>query len=94
MTEMFRARSPIDADSPENVESAVRNAIGELQEILQSHGMDASFTDIAKLGHSESWDDDGQRWVQVEWPVESGEENVPGEQDNSDASDDQDEPEG
>lgn len=71
MTEMFTARSAIESDSPESVESAVCNATGELQEILHSRGISASFDDIAHLGHSESWDDDGQRWVQVDWPVES-----------------------
>lgn len=70
MTDTFSARSPIHSDTPESVESAVRNATEQLQEILQSQGIEATFADIAQLGHSESWDDDGQRWAEVAWLVE------------------------
>jgi len=49
------------------VKTAVRAATRELQETLRANGIEASFADIALLGHSESWDHEGQRWVHVRW---------------------------
>lgn len=73
MTEMFTSRSQIESDSPESVEAAVREATEQLLEILQEHGINASFADVARLGHSESWDDDGLRWAQVSWSLATNE---------------------
>ncbi|WP_427018104.1 hypothetical protein ACQCSX_05760 [Pseudarthrobacter sp. P1] len=66
----YSASGRITADSPEAIASAVRAATEELHGILQNHGIDASFDDIALLGHSESWDGEGQRWIHVYWPVD------------------------
>ena len=46
----------------------VRVATEELHGILKNHGIDATFADIALLGHTESWDGEGQRWIHVYWP--------------------------
>lgn len=70
MTAIYDASRPITSDAPEAVAAAVREATGELRETLQRHGIDASFDELALLGHSESWDADGQRWVHVSWDGE------------------------
>jgi hypothetical protein len=66
----YSASSRITADSPEAIASAIRAATEELRDILKTHGVDASFADIALLGHTESWDGEGQRWIHVYWPVD------------------------
>ena len=71
MTATYEASRPVTSDTPEAVTAAVREATEELRETLQRHGIDASFDDLALLGHSESWDGEGQRWVQVSWDGES-----------------------
>ena len=66
MNKSYSAARPVSSDNPEVIAAAVRAATEELRDTLQRH-------DIALLGHSESWDDEGQRWVQVEWDgVEAG----------------------
>lgn len=70
MTELFTASRQVKSDTPEAAASAVREATTELHEILNQHGIDVSFDAIALLGHSESWDGEGQRWVHVSWPSE------------------------
>ena len=67
MSKTYSASRPVSSDNPEEVAAAVRAATEELRDILQRHGIEASFEDIALLGHSESWDDEGQRWVNVDW---------------------------
>jgi hypothetical protein len=67
MTETYDASRPVESDAPEAVNAAVRDATSELSETLRRHGIEVAFEDIARLGHSESWDDEGQRWVQVTW---------------------------
>jgi hypothetical protein len=70
MTATYDASRPVESDAPEAVNAAVRDATSELSETLRRHGIEVAFEDIARLGHSESWDDDGQRWVQVTWTDE------------------------
>ncbi|MCU1548198.1 MAG: hypothetical protein JWO29_1149 [Arthrobacter sp.] len=70
MSETYETSRRVTSDSPEEVASAVRAATQELRDTLQSHGVDATFEDLALLGHSESWDGDGQRWVHVSWESE------------------------
>jgi hypothetical protein len=67
MSATYEASQPVTSDSPEEVASAVRTATQELRDTLQHHGITATFEDLALLGHSESWDGDGQRWVHVSW---------------------------
>ena len=67
MTKPYEASRPIESDNPEAVTSAVREATNELRDTLQRDGIVVSFQDLALLGHSESWDDEGQRWVHVAW---------------------------
>ncbi|MGN5732529.1 hypothetical protein [Arthrobacter psychrochitiniphilus] len=73
MTEMFTARSQIKSEDHESVEAAVRKATDELLSILEAHGITATFADIAQLGHAESWDDEGLRWAEVSWLIETNE---------------------
>jgi len=70
MSRTYSASRPVASDNPEEVAAAVRAAIEELRETLRGHGIDVSFDDIALLGHTESWDDEGQRWVNVDWEGE------------------------
>ena len=77
MTSTYDASRPVESDAPEAVNAAVREATRELSETLSRHGLDVAFEDIARLGHSESWDDEGQRWVQVTWTDEGPGEAVP-----------------
>jgi hypothetical protein len=70
MGETYAASRRVKSDNPEVVASAIRAATQELRDILQSHGIDATFDDIALLGHTESWDGEGQRWVHVAWDGE------------------------
>jgi hypothetical protein len=70
MSSTYEASRPVESDSPEAVSAAVRDATSELSETLHRHGVEVAFEDIARLGHSESWDDEGQRWVQVTWTNE------------------------
>lgn len=70
MTSTYSASARVASDSPEEVAKAVRAATEELRETLDRHSITVSFDDIALLGHSESWDAEGQRWVQVEWDAE------------------------
>ncbi|WP_427131061.1 hypothetical protein [Pseudarthrobacter sp. S9] len=70
MSATYSASRRVASDSPEEVTAAVRAAIEELRETLQRHSIEATFDDIALLGHSESWDGEGQRWVQVDWDSE------------------------
>jgi hypothetical protein len=70
MSAAYEASRRVASDSTEEVASAVRAATQELRDTLQSHGITATFEDLALLGHSESWDDDGQRWVHVSWDGE------------------------
>ncbi len=66
----YSASRPVPSNKPEELNAAVREATEELVETLQRNGIEASFDDIALLGHSESFDDEGQRWVEVEWDGE------------------------
>jgi len=70
MSGTYEASRPVTSDSPEEVASAVRAATQELRDTLESNGINATFEDLALLGHSESWDGDGQRWVHVSWDGE------------------------
>lgn len=70
MSATYAASRPVKSDNPAAVASAVRAATQELCDILQSHGIDTTFEDIALLGHTESWDGEGQRWVHVAWDGE------------------------
>jgi hypothetical protein len=70
MSATYEASRPVTSDSPEEVASAVRAATQELRDTLESNGINATFEDLALLGHSESWDGDGQRWVHVSWDGE------------------------
>lgn len=70
MSATYAASRRVTSDSPEVVATAVREATQELRDTLQRHGIDATFEDIALLGHSESWDGEGQRWVHVSWDGE------------------------
>ncbi len=70
MSKTYSASRPIASDNPEVVAAAVRAATEELRDTLQRNGIEASFEDIALLGHSESWDDEGQRWITVDWEGE------------------------
>jgi hypothetical protein len=73
MNKSYSASRPVSSDNPEVIAAAVRAATEELRDILRRQGIEASFEDIALLGHSESWDDEGTRWVEVEWDgVEAG----------------------
>lgn len=73
MSANYSASRPVASDNPAEIEAAVRAATEELRETLRGHGIDVSFDDIALLGHTESWDDEGQRWVNVDWEgVEAG----------------------
>jgi len=63
----YIASGRILAGGPAAVENAVRRAVLDLQERLHAQGIDVSFADIALLGHSESWDHEGKRWVHVRW---------------------------
>lgn len=67
MSKTYEASRPVESDNPEAVASAVREATRALSEDLQQDGIEVSFQDLALLGHSESWDDEGQRWVHVAW---------------------------
>ena len=67
MTSTYDASRPVESDTPEAVNAAVRDATSELSETLRREGVEVAFEDIARLGHTESWDDEGQRWVQVTW---------------------------
>jgi hypothetical protein len=67
MTSTYDASRPVESDTPEAVNAAVRDATSELSETLKREGIEVAFEDIARLGHTESWDDEGQRWVQVTW---------------------------
>lgn len=77
MTSTYDASRPVESDTPEAVTSAVRDATKDLSETLQRQGIDVAFEDIARLGHTESWDDEGQRWVQVTWVDEEPGEAAP-----------------
>jgi hypothetical protein len=70
MTATYSASHRVTSDNPEVVAAAVRAATVELRGSLRRHLIEASFDDIALLGHSESWDGEGQRWVHVDWDVE------------------------
>lgn len=70
MSATYDASRPVTSDTPEAVATAVREATEELRDILKRHGIDTSFDDLALLGHSESWDDEGQRRVHVSWDGE------------------------
>lgn len=72
MTATYSASARVASDKPEEVAAAVRAATEELRETLRRHQIEASFEDIALLGHSESWDGEGQRWVHVDWDAEKG----------------------
>ncbi|QCB95987.1 hypothetical protein E5206_02755 [Arthrobacter sp. PAMC25564] len=67
MTPTYAASRLVTSDDHEVVTSAVREATQELRDTLQHHGIHSTFEDIALLGHSESWDGEGQRWVHVSW---------------------------
>ena len=67
MSKAYSASRPVTSDNPAVIAAAVRAATEDLRETLRRQGIETSFEDIALLGHSESWDDDGQRWVHVEW---------------------------
>ena len=77
MTSTYDASRPVESDTPESVTAAVRDATSELSETLQREGIEVAFEDIARLGHTESWDDEGQRWVQVTWTDEEPSGAVP-----------------
>ncbi|MDQ0850438.1 hypothetical protein QFZ65_002376 [Arthrobacter sp. B3I9] len=70
MSSTYDASRPVESDAPEAVNAAVREATRELSETLRRNGHEVAFEDIARLGHTESWDDEGQRWVQVTWTDE------------------------
>lgn len=72
MSSTYEASRPVSSDTPDAIAAAVRAATKELSETLQSKGIDVAYEDIARLGHSESWDEEGQRWVQVVWDAEEG----------------------
>ena len=67
MSKPYEASRRVESDNPEAVVTAVREATSELRDELQRDGIDVSFQDLALLGHSESWDGEGQRWVHVAW---------------------------
>ncbi len=67
MSKPYDASRRVESDRPEAVVTAVREATRELREKLERDGIDVSFQDLALLGHSESWDGEGQRWVHVSW---------------------------
>ena len=67
MSKPYDASRRVESDQPEAVVTAVREATRELREKLGRDGIDVSFQDLALLGHSESWDGEGQRWVHVAW---------------------------
>ena len=67
MRATYSASRPVGSDSRDVIDAAVRAATEELRETLHRHEIDVSFDDLARLGHSESWDDEGQRWVNVDW---------------------------
>lgn len=67
MTELYTASRPVPSHTPEAETSAIREATTELLDILSQHGINVSFEAIATLGHTESWDSEGQRWVHVIW---------------------------
>ncbi|QCB97813.1 hypothetical protein E5206_13555 [Arthrobacter sp. PAMC25564] len=70
MSATYEASRRVTSNTPEVVASAVREAIQELRDTLQRHGIAAAFDDLARLGHTESWDGEGQRWVHVSWEGE------------------------
>lgn len=70
MTELYTSSRPVASDVPEAATAAVREATEELRDTLSARGIDVSFQDIALLGHTESWDSEGQRWVHVIWRTE------------------------
>jgi hypothetical protein len=67
MTKPYESSRRVESDSPDAVVTAVREATRELRDGLQRDGIEVSFQDLALLGHSESWDGEGQRWVHVAW---------------------------
>jgi len=67
MTKPYEASRPVGSDGPESITSAVREATQDLRDQLQRDGIAVTFQDLALLGHSESWDGEGQRWVHVAW---------------------------
>lgn len=67
MSKPYDASRRVESDDSEAVTTAVRDATRELREKLERDGIDVSFQDLALLGHSESWDGEGQRWVHVAW---------------------------
>lgn len=70
MSATYEASRRVTSNSPEVVASAVREATQELRDTLQRHGIGATFEDLSRLGHTESWDGEGQRWVHVSWDGE------------------------
>ncbi|MDQ0756580.1 hypothetical protein [Arthrobacter sp. B3I4] len=67
MSKPYDAARRVESDNPDAVQIAVREATQELRQNLERDGIDVSFQDLALLGHSESWDGEGQRWVHVTW---------------------------
>ena len=67
MSTPHEASRRVESDNPEAVVTAVREATQELRDNLERDGIDVTFQDLALLGHSESWDGEGQRWVHVAW---------------------------
>ena len=67
MSKPYEASRRVESSTPEAVATAVREATHELRDELQRDGIEVSFQDLALLGHSESWDGEGQRWVHVAW---------------------------
>jgi hypothetical protein len=67
MSATYSASRPVGSDSKDVIDAAIRAATEELRETLHRNGIEVSFEDIARLGHTESWDDEGQRWVNVDW---------------------------
>lgn len=63
----YMTSRPVASNDPGTVAEAVRAATRDMKALLHSHAIDVEYMDIALLGHSESWDGEGQRWVHVIW---------------------------
>ena len=57
----------VPSDTPMALAGAVRDATRDMRALLGSHSINVDYLEIALLGHAESWDGEGRRWVHVCW---------------------------
>lgn len=57
----------VPSDNPMALAEAVRGATQDMRALLDSLSINVDYLQIALLGHTESWDGEGQRWVHVCW---------------------------